>query len=96
MLAENAAMKDEIVILASSVSVPSNSLCLRGDLRNKFKNSLKQSLLTMHDTADGKTALQALNAIKFIETTDSEFDILRRMANDIDLDIRSYPSWDEK
>ena len=50
----------------------------------------------MHDTADGKTALQALNAIRFIETTDSEFDTLRRMADDIDLDIRSAPFWDEK
>ncbi len=95
MLAENAAMKDEIVILTSSVSVPSNTLCLRSGLQNGIKDSLKKSLLSMHDTAGGKAALQALNAVKFIEATDSEFEVLRRMADDIDLDIRS-PFWDAK
>jgi len=96
MLAENAAIKDEIVILATSLSVPSNSLCLRSGLENSIKNSLKKSLLSMHEMADGKTALQALNAIRFIETGDSEFDMLRTMVDDVGLDIRSFPFRDKR
>ncbi|MCL4457777.1 MAG: phosphate/phosphite/phosphonate ABC transporter substrate-binding protein [Nitrospirae bacterium] len=91
MLSENPAIKNDIVILAGSVAVPSNSLCLRSGVDNKIKESLKKSLLSMHHNADGKTVLQALNASKFIETADSEFDALRQMAKDLGIDIKSYP-----
>ncbi len=96
MLAENAAMKDEIVVLATSLSVPSNSLCLRSGLESGIKNSLKKSLLSMHETAAGKSALQALNAVKFTETMDSEFGKLREMVVEIDLDVGSLPFQDKR
>lgn len=90
VLSENPAIKDDIVILAGSFSVPSNSLCVRGDLKDDIKASLKKTLLSMHNTHDGKTALTALNSVRFIETSDSEFDSLREMAKDIGIDIRAY------
>ncbi len=91
LLSENPAIKNDIVILAGSVAVPSNSLCLRRGVDSKIRESLKKSLLSMHHNADGKTALQALDASKFVETADSEFDVLRQMAKDIGIDIKSYP-----
>lgn len=90
VLSENPAIKDDIVILAGSFSVPANSLCVRGDLKDDIKASLKKTLLSMHNTHDGKTALTALNSVRFIETSDSEFDSLREMAKDIGIDIRAY------
>ncbi|OGW20821.1 MAG: hypothetical protein A2077_02270, partial [Nitrospirae bacterium GWC2_46_6] len=91
LLSENPAIKNDIVILAGSVAVPSNSLCLRRGVDGKIRESLKKSLLSMHHNADGKTALQALDASKFVETADSEFNVLRQMAKDIGLDIKLYP-----
>lgn len=91
ILSENPTIKNEIVILASSIAVPSNSLCLRSGIDSKTKESLKKSLLSMHNNSDGKIALKALNASKFVETADSEFDALRQMAKDIGIDIKSYP-----
>lgn len=90
LLSENPAIKDEIIILASSVSVPSNTLCVRGDLTIGMKEQLKKALLSMHNTDRGKETLKALNASKFVETSDSEFDILRQMAKDIGIDTKTY------
>jgi len=91
VLSEYPAIRDDIVVLAESISVPSNTLCVRGDLRKDIKLSLKKTLLTLHHVAQGKKALAALNAEKFIETSDLEFDKLRAMAKEIGLDIRRYP-----
>jgi len=96
LLSENPAIRDEIVVLAESISVPSNSLCVRADLKNNIKSSLKKTLLSMHNTDNGRTALAALNAEKFIETSDSEFNELRQMAGDIGIDIRTYQFRDSR
>jgi len=45
LLSENPAIRDEIVVLAESISVPSNSLCVMADLKNNIKSSLKKTLL---------------------------------------------------
>lgn len=96
LLSENPAIRNEIVILAESIEVPSNSLCVRGDLKSEIKSLLKKSLLTMHNTDNGKTALAALNAERFIETSDSEYNKLREMAGDIGIDIRTYQFRDSR
>lgn len=96
LLSENPAIKDEMVILARSIAVPSNSLCVRGDLDSSIKDSLKRVLLSMHNTHAGKNALKAMNALRFKETTDSEFDALKEMAKDLDIDIRTYPFRDKR
>jgi phosphonate transport system substrate-binding protein len=96
LLSENPAIRDEIVVLAESISVPSNSLCVRADLKNNIKSSLKKTLLSMHNTDNGRTALAALNAERFIETSDSEFNELRQMAGDIGIDIRTYQFRDSR
>lgn len=91
MLSENPAIKNDIVILAESVSVPSNSLCVRSNLNVSVKNSIKKALLAMHTTPEGKEALKALGAAKFQETEDSEFDSLRKMAADLGINPGTYP-----
>lgn len=85
-----------MVVLARSIAVPSNSLCVRGDLDSSIKDSLKRVLLSMHNTHAGKNALKAMNALRFKETTDSEFDALKEMAKDLDIDIRTYPFRDKR
>ncbi len=96
LLSENPAIKDEMLILAKSIAVPSNSLCVRSNLDSNIKESLKKTLLSMHNTPEGKNALKAMNALRFKETTDSEFDALKKMARDIDIDIMTYPFRDKR
>jgi phosphonate transport system substrate-binding protein len=91
VLSENPAIRKEMIILVSSMSVPSNSLCIRRDLRNDIKESLRKALLSMHNTGEGKKALEIMNAVRFRETKDSEFDELRVMANELSIDIKTYP-----
>lgn len=96
LLSENPAIKDEMLILAKSIAVPSNSLCVRSNLDSNIKESLKKTLLSMHNTPEGKNALKAMNALRFKETTDSEFNALKRMAKDLDIDIITYPFRDKR
>lgn len=91
LLSENPLVKNEIVIIASSISVPSNSFCVRSNLSSETKNSIRKILLAMHATPDGKEALKALGAIKFKETEDSEFNSLRKMAADLGINAGTYP-----
>lgn len=91
LLSENPAIKKDMVVLAKSIAVPSNSLCVRGDLNKKVEESLKRTLLSMHNTPDGKNALKALGAVEFKETRDSEFNELREMAAEIGIDIKTHP-----
>jgi len=91
LLSENPAIKEEIVILASSPSVPSSTFCVRGDLAGGTKERLKKALLSMHGDDSGKAALQILKASKFIVTSDSEFDMLRQMVKDAGVDFKTSP-----
>lgn len=90
LISENPAIRDDMVILAGSIPVPSNSLCVRGDMDNRIKESLKNILLSMHEKPEGINALKPLNAARFKETLDSDFDALRDMARDLNIDIRTY------
>ncbi|RJQ52041.1 MAG: phosphate/phosphite/phosphonate ABC transporter substrate-binding protein [Nitrospiraceae bacterium] len=91
LLSEHPDIKDKLTVIASSIEVPSNTLCVRGDLDPGIKISLKEVLLSMHTSPDGKDTLGALNASGFEETADSEFDELRTMAKELDIDIKIYP-----
>lgn len=42
---------NELVIITTSVTVSSNSLCVRSNLNSAIEKSIKESLLSMHNTA---------------------------------------------
>lgn len=90
ILAENPAISGEISIIANSIEVPSNSLCVRGDLDPSFVGALKKVLLSMHATPAAAGALKQLEAKSFTETTDAEFDALRKMAQEVGIDPQTY------
>lgn len=90
LLAHNPAMRSELVIIANSIEVPSNSLCVRGGLDKNVKDRLKKTLLSLHEDPEGKKALAALGAGKFTGTTDAEYSSLRQMASEVGIDIKTY------
>ena len=73
---------NELLILAKSPEVPSNGLCVRKDLDKGLKKKLKEALLNIDKDPKGKTALKEFGALRFIETTVSDykpvFELLKR------------------
>ena len=82
--------KEDMVILAESPEVPSNGLAVRKDLNPAIKLRLKTLLLSLHKTAAGQEVLEKFGAIKFIETTDNDYDVLYNMVEQLGIDLEEY------
>lgn len=85
-------IKDKLVVIAaSSMEVPSNTLCVRGDVDPRIKMTLKKTLLNMHTSREGKRILNGFNnASGFKETLNSEYDELTKMARELDIDTETF------
>jgi phosphonate transport system substrate-binding protein len=86
---------DELQILATSPEVPANSLAVRSDLDPALKLKLKNILLEMDQTKEGKDILLRFGAKKFIETTVKDYDPVFQYANNVKLDLRKYNYWND-
>ena len=51
---------------------------------------LKDVLLTMHLDPEGKQLLERFGALKFIETTNKDYDVVREYAEHVHLDLATY------
>jgi phosphonate transport system substrate-binding protein len=80
----------ELVVLARSPDVPENAIALRKDIDMSVRNRLKESLLSMHLDPDGKQVLERFGALKFIETTNKEYGVVLKYAEDIHLNLATY------
>jgi len=80
----------ELVVLERSPDVPENALALRVDIDASVRDLLKDALLKMNLDPDGKKVLERFGALKFIETTNKEYDVVRKYAEDIHLNLATY------
>lgn len=80
----------ELIILAESAKVPSNGLCVRSGLDESLKGKLKTVLLNLHTNPDGKLVLKQFGAVRFTETTTSDYLPVFEMAKKAGIDIKSY------
>jgi len=80
----------ELVVLERSPDVPENALALRKDIDASVRDLLKDALLKMNLNPDGKKVLEQFGALKFIETTNKEYDVVRKYAEDIHLNLATY------
>jgi phosphonate transport system substrate-binding protein len=87
---ENPLMLQKLLVLASSTSVPSNTLGLRKGINNALRERLKAALMTMESAPEGKNALSALGAVRFIETKKSEFEPIFEMLNTLGLKPETF------
>lgn len=82
MSGENPIIRERLIILASSASVPAQTLGLRKDTDNVLKERLKATLMNLEKTPEGREVLAALGAVSFIETKEAEFGpIFEMLAN---------------
>jgi phosphonate transport system substrate-binding protein len=90
LASEDPRILKELVVLQRSPEVPENALALRKDIDVSVRNRLEESLLTMHLDPDGKKVLEGFGAVKFIETTDQDYGVVRKYAEDIHLNLATY------
>jgi phosphonate transport system substrate-binding protein len=78
---ENPAMRQRLIVLANSAQVPANVLGIRKETDSALKERLKDALMNMEKTSEGRYALSNLGAVRFIATKRSEFDPILEMLN---------------
>jgi phosphonate transport system substrate-binding protein len=82
--------RKELVVLERSPDVPENGLALKNDIEETLRERFRVALLAMHDEPEGKKILERFGAIKFIPTTDRDYDPVYRYAREIHLDLSKY------
>ena len=90
MARENPRIEQELVILASSKTVPQNGLAVRKDLDPELKRALKQVLLNMDKDPEGMETLRQFGARAFIETTPGDYAYVSTLASEIGIDLKNY------
>lgn len=88
-------IKNELVILEKSPDVPENGLAVRRDLDGSLKKKIKEALLNMHNTSDGRKVLQKFGAQRFIETTMHDYKPVFKYAEEINLKLSTYDYMNE-
>jgi ABC-type phosphate/phosphonate transport system substrate-binding protein len=72
-----------MIILAISEPVPSNTFFVKKSLDSGIKKNLKDALLSMDKTAEGREVLTKLGAVRFVESTKAEYKPVYDMLEDL-------------
>lgn len=80
----------ELVVLAKSSHVPSNGLCVRKGLDPGLVNRLRDALLVLDRTPEGKAVLEKLKFTGFIPTKVDDYAPVFSMARKAGIDLKKY------
>jgi phosphonate transport system substrate-binding protein len=83
-------IREELSVLERSPDVPENGIALRKDIDESVRSRLKETLLNMHLDPEGKLALKRLGASRFTETTNKDYGVVVKYAEDIKLNLSTY------
>jgi len=78
-------MRGSFAVLASSAPVPLDTFGVKKDMDSKLRDKLKNALLEMDKTPEGRKTLSTMGLERFIETKESEFLPILEMLNDLGL-----------
>ena len=90
MQQSNPLIAEELVVLANSPRVPSNSLCVRDTLDGQQKEQLKSLLLNLHLDPEGLVVLKQLGAKRFVETSREDYQPVLDMTQEAGIDLKKY------
>lgn len=82
----------ELHILARSPKVPEVTLCMRKEVSEHIRDRLGLVLLNMDKTAEGRQVLAKFEALRFIKSNRSDFDIIEQMAQEAWASIAEHGS----
>lgn len=80
----------DLIIIARSPWVPSNGLCVRRDLDAGLKKKLKKALLGLESDPGARKVLEKFGAIRFIETTEKDYEPVFELSSEAGIDIKTY------
>ena len=86
----NSKVAKELVVIEKSLDVPENSLVVKKDMGDYLKKKIKDTLLDMHNNAEGRNILKNFGAQRFIETTDKDYINVYNYAKEINLNLSTY------
>jgi phosphonate transport system substrate-binding protein len=88
--AESPRVDRELIILASSPSVPSNGLCVSKLLEPDLREALRRALLDLDGEPEGASVLRELGVLKFIEATAGDYAPVLELSRRAGLDLKRY------
>jgi len=88
--ADDSRVARDLIIIAESPWVPSNGLCVRKGLDKELQQKLTQALLSLDKDPEGAAVLQQFGALRFIETSISDYQPVFEMAKKAGIDIKHY------
>lgn len=83
-------IKENLIVLEMSQEVPENCLGVRSDMESSLKTGIKEALFNMHKDPEGEKILKEFGANKFIETKNSDYEVVYQYAKEINLDLGNY------
>ena len=83
-------LANELKIITRSPDVPENALAMRIGLDEKIRNKIRDTLIDMNNDPAGKEVLKEFGALKFIETTNDDYESVYGYASEIGLDLINY------
>ena len=76
-------------ILGYTKDIPNISVTMRGDMDPEMSRKIKEALLTVTASEEGQVLFKELfNIYGFIESTDSDYDVIRETAEQMDIDLK--------
>jgi len=87
---ENPRISRQLLVLAHSPAVPENALCVRGDLDVGLKRVLKDALLTMDRSEEGRKVLAEFGAARFVASSVEGYAVVLALAEEVGFDVNSH------
>ena len=85
-------ISQELHILARSPSVPEVTLCVRREVDENLRERMTAVLLNMDATDEGRKVLARFEALRFIQSNKSDFDIIEQTAQEAWASIAEHGS----
>lgn len=90
VLDENPGYRAKLLVLANSKVVPSNGFCVCRWIPESLRRRLKETLLHLDHNPKAQDALEKLGAVRFIETSRADYQVVNDMARQAGIDISRY------
>jgi phosphate transport system substrate-binding protein len=91
LLAADPALSDAFRVLSTSAAFPENALAVAASLGEKQKARLREVLLGLSGTEEGRKALAQLGADRFVATSDEDYSAVYGLADRVGLDLTEVP-----
>lgn len=89
-LEANPLAKEGLVVIASSESVPSNGLCVTQSVKKETVTKLQEALLRLDKSTDGKSILNKLRALRFVETNSADYAPVVELVKEAGITFEAY------